>query len=249
MKKQVVLALQPRDGGSASRASLKIQSPEGSRHLHFHPQGRRHEEGGHHHLRGGCGRSISFRDAIIRTAAVLQLVLGNIGRAGGGMNALRGHSNIQGATDMAGIFDALPGYLKMPNPSGQGLPPPTRRASRLRRRSRRSGTRTTIGQTRRSLRCHSSRRCTATQPRRKTTGPSITCQRSTGKYSWGRAVGQHVQRSHQRTPYLWHERGDDRTELDQEYRCTEEGRLAGSGRIYPDETSDFWRSPGSQKRP
>ena len=31
--------------------------------------------------------------------------MGNVGRAGGGVNALRGHSNIQGATDMAGIFD------------------------------------------------------------------------------------------------------------------------------------------------
>jgi formate dehydrogenase major subunit len=53
----------------------------------------------------------------IRTAAILQLLLGNVGRAGGGVNALRGHSNIQGATDMAGIFDILPGYLKMPNPA------------------------------------------------------------------------------------------------------------------------------------
>jgi formate dehydrogenase major subunit len=54
---------------------------------------------------------------IIRTAAILQLVLGNVGRAGGGVNALRGHSNIQGATDVAGIFDNLPGYLKVPNPT------------------------------------------------------------------------------------------------------------------------------------
>jgi len=52
----------------------------------------------------------------IRTAAMLQLLLGNVGRAGGGVNALRGHSNIQGATDMAGIFDNLPGYLKVPKP-------------------------------------------------------------------------------------------------------------------------------------
>ena len=57
----------------------------------------------------------------IRTAAMMQLLLGNIGRAGGGMNALRGHSNIQGATDMAGIFDILPGYLKMPNPNDADL--------------------------------------------------------------------------------------------------------------------------------
>ena len=47
---------------------------------------------------------------------MLQLLLGNVGRAGGGVNALRGHSNIQGATDMAGIFDILPGYLKVPTP-------------------------------------------------------------------------------------------------------------------------------------
>src|ERR1700733_9217924 len=59
----------------------------------------------------------SFGTQIIRTAAMLQLLLGNVGRAGGGVNALRGHSNIQGATDMAGIFDNLPGYLKMPNPN------------------------------------------------------------------------------------------------------------------------------------
>src|SRR5215469_4778593 len=53
----------------------------------------------------------------IRTAAMTQLLLGNVGRAGGGVNALRGHSNIQGATDMAGVFDILPGYLKVPLPA------------------------------------------------------------------------------------------------------------------------------------
>jgi formate dehydrogenase major subunit len=58
----------------------------------------------------------SFGTQIIRTAAMLQLLMGNVGRAGGGVNALRGHSNIQGATDMAGIFDNLPGYLKVPTP-------------------------------------------------------------------------------------------------------------------------------------
>jgi len=63
----------------------------------------------------------SFGTQIIRTACVLQLLMGNIGRAGGGVNALRGHSNIQGATDMAGIFDNLPGYLKVPNPADVDL--------------------------------------------------------------------------------------------------------------------------------
>jgi formate dehydrogenase major subunit len=59
----------------------------------------------------------SFGTQIIRTAAMMQLLLGNVGRAGGGVNALRGHSNIQGATDMAGVFDSLPGYLKVPIPA------------------------------------------------------------------------------------------------------------------------------------
>lgn len=63
----------------------------------------------------------SFGTQIIRTAAMLQLLLGDVGRAGGGVNALRGHSNIQGATDMAGVFDSLPGYLKMPAPDDVDL--------------------------------------------------------------------------------------------------------------------------------
>ncbi len=63
----------------------------------------------------------SFGTQIIRTAAILQLMMGNVGRAGGGVNALRGHSNIQGATDMAGIFDNLPGYLKVPTPADGSL--------------------------------------------------------------------------------------------------------------------------------
>jgi formate dehydrogenase major subunit len=63
----------------------------------------------------------TFGTQIIRTAAILQLLLGNVGRAGGGVNALRGHSNIQGATDMGGVFDSLPGYLKVPNPADVDL--------------------------------------------------------------------------------------------------------------------------------
>jgi formate dehydrogenase major subunit len=63
----------------------------------------------------------TFGTQIIRTAAMLQLLMGNVGRAGGGVNALRGHSNIQGATDMAGIFDNLPGYLKVPVPADGDL--------------------------------------------------------------------------------------------------------------------------------
>ena len=53
---------------------------------------------------------------IIRTGAILQLLLGNIGRPGGGINALRGHANVQGATDHAIVAGILPGYLKVPTP-------------------------------------------------------------------------------------------------------------------------------------
>jgi formate dehydrogenase major subunit len=63
----------------------------------------------------------TFGTQIIRTAAMLQLLLGNVGRAGGGVNALRGHSNIQGATDMGGVFDIWPGYLKVPTPADTSL--------------------------------------------------------------------------------------------------------------------------------
>lgn len=52
---------------------------------------------------------------IIRTAGVLQSLLGNIGRPGGGILALRGHSTIQGSTDIATLYHSLPGYLNMPD--------------------------------------------------------------------------------------------------------------------------------------
>ena len=51
---------------------------------------------------------------IIRTAAMMQLLLGNMGRPGGGILALRGHASIQGSTDIPTLFDSLPGYLNMP---------------------------------------------------------------------------------------------------------------------------------------
>jgi formate dehydrogenase major subunit len=55
---------------------------------------------------------------IIRTAAILQLLLGNIGRPGGGILALRGHASIQGSTDIPTLYDILPGYLPMPSFGG-----------------------------------------------------------------------------------------------------------------------------------
>jgi formate dehydrogenase major subunit len=50
----------------------------------------------------------------IRAAATLQALLGNTGRPGGGIMALRGHASIQGSTDIATLYDNFPGYLKVP---------------------------------------------------------------------------------------------------------------------------------------
>ena len=57
----------------------------------------------------------------IRAMAILQLLLGNIGLAGGGVNALRGESNVQGSTDHALLYHILPGYLPCPTSSQQDL--------------------------------------------------------------------------------------------------------------------------------
>jgi formate dehydrogenase major subunit len=65
-----------------------------------------------HHTTGG---------QLIRSGAVLQLLLGNMGRPGGGMNAERGHANIQGNTDHAISWELLPGYLRIPAPGQRNL--------------------------------------------------------------------------------------------------------------------------------
>ena len=58
---------------------------------------------------------------MIRTGAIMQLLLGNMGLAGGGMNALRGHSNIQGLTDLGLLSTSLTGYMSLPKESEQDL--------------------------------------------------------------------------------------------------------------------------------
>jgi formate dehydrogenase major subunit len=55
---------------------------------------------------------------IIRAASIIQLLLGNIGRPGGGILALRGHANIQGSTDIPTLYNVLPSYIPMPHPQG-----------------------------------------------------------------------------------------------------------------------------------
>lgn len=62
---------------------------------------------------GGTQHTVGTQN--VRSYAVLQLLLGNVGMAGGGVNALRGASNVQGSTDMALLFHILPGYLPSPD--------------------------------------------------------------------------------------------------------------------------------------
>jgi formate dehydrogenase major subunit len=57
----------------------------------------------------------------IRAMSIIQLLLGNMGLAGGGINALRGESNVQGSTDHALLFGNWPGYLKVPRDSDKSL--------------------------------------------------------------------------------------------------------------------------------
>ena len=57
----------------------------------------------------------------VRTASIVQLLLGNMGRPGGGILALRGHANIQGSTDIPTLYDILPGYIPMPHPRSPTL--------------------------------------------------------------------------------------------------------------------------------
>jgi formate dehydrogenase major subunit len=54
----------------------------------------------------------------IRAASILQLLLGNMGRPGGGVMAMRGHASIQGSSDIPTLFDTLPGYIPMPHAHG-----------------------------------------------------------------------------------------------------------------------------------
>jgi formate dehydrogenase major subunit len=56
----------------------------------------------------------------IRAASILQLLLGNMGRPGGGVMAMRGHASIQGSSDIPTLFDTLPGYIPMPHAHGHG---------------------------------------------------------------------------------------------------------------------------------
>ena len=110
-------ALHARDG----RADLRRTEgdvPEGGRDRHVD---RHRPIASARSCTRSAGRSTRRASRSSAPAAMLQLLLGNVGRPGGGVNALRGHSNIQGATDMAGNTEILPGYLKTPSALHQTL--------------------------------------------------------------------------------------------------------------------------------
>lgn len=122
------------DGRDADAPALRLESPEGAcRHLHArdggahlrHPARQVPACGGddgvvldarpHHDVHVRAWLDAAFEGSQnIRCMAMLQLILGNIGVRGGGMNALRGHSNIQGLTDIGLLSNLIPGYLNIP---------------------------------------------------------------------------------------------------------------------------------------
>ena len=171
----------------------------------------------------------SFGTQIIRAAAILQLLMGNVGRAGGGVNALRGHSNIQGATDMAGIFDLLPGYLKMPAATDTDFQAYTARITPKAPKPGPVGVHELLGE-------HAEVRRLAAQGalrRRRAEGERLGVPLSAEARAQAlldRDLGRHVPRHHQGHVRVRHERSRHRSELAKEYRRPEEGRLAGGVR-------------------
>ena len=174
----------------------------------------------------------SFGTQIIRTAAMLQLLMGNVGRAGGGVNALRGHSNIQGATDMAGIFDILPGYLKMPTPADKDLKTYLERVTPEAVEACAMGVVQLLVEHSEVYGVVPEGYVRQLPPPRKTISPSSICPKSIAIFL-GRELERHVRRQGERLLRLRHERRDDRARLQEEHRRPEEGRLPGGLRDLP----------------
>ena len=185
----------------------------------------------------------SFGSQIIRTAAMLQLLMGNVGRAGGGVNALRGHSNIQGATDIAGIFDNLPGYLKVPNPTDKDFdgwmkritPTPSKPGN---------GIPSITGLIRRSSRSRFSRRCTAMRRRRRTAG-HIRLFAQSGSGIFVGHIWDDMYRGKVKGLIAFGMNGvaigpNSQKNID----ALKKADLLVVCDIYPEETSNFWNSPG-----
>ena len=175
---------------------------------------------------------------------MLQLLMGNVGRAGGGVNALRGHSNIQGATDMAGIFDILPGYLKMPESGGHGSRDVPEADHADDHPSRIRGTRSTTGRTHRSSRCRSSRRCTASAATKENDYAFHYLPKIDRNYSWVN-IWNDMYEGKVKGIFAFGMNGvmigpDSQKNID----ALKKADWLVVCEIYPDETSEFWRAPG-----
>ena len=186
----------------------------------------------------------SFGTQIIRAAAMIQLLMGNVGRAGGGVNALRGHSNIQGATDMAGIFDILPGYFEMPNPADADL------ATFLKRTTPTSSKPTAWD----SFNYWSNTPKFTVSFLKSMYGDAATKQNDFAfhylpkidrNYSWTQ-IWDHMYRGEIKGMFAFGMNGvmigpDTRKNID----ALKNADWLVVGEIYPDETSEFWRAPGT----
>ena len=170
----------------------------------------------------------TFGTQIIRTAAMLQLLLGNVGRAGGGVNALRGHSNIQGATDMAGIFDILPGYLKVPMPTDK-TSRPTSSAVHPSRPSQRVGFVQLLVEHAQVCR-FAPQGMYGDAAKKENDWAFHYLPKIDRNYSWVEHLGRHVPRQRQRHAGFGMNGVVIGPELAEEYRRAEKGGLAGGGR-------------------
>jgi anaerobic selenocysteine-containing dehydrogenase len=110
----------------------------------------------------------------IRTMAMIQLLLGNIGRPGGGVNALRGHANVQGITDMCTFSANLPGYMLAPTEADTTTPTLAKRTPKPLRPNQMN-----FAQNFPSGSSACRRPGTATRRTRRTTSPSTTCPSAT----------------------------------------------------------------------
>ena len=186
----------------------------------------------------------SFGTQIIRTAAILQLLMGNVGRAGGGVNALRGHSNIQGATDMAGVFDILPGYLKMPAPDDTDLATYLKRITPTSSKPPEWDSYNYWSNTPKfAVSFLKAMYGDAAQEGERLGLPLSAEDRP--QVLVGRDLGRHVRRQGQGTVRLRHERRAIGPNSQKNIDALKKADWLVVCEIYPDETSEFWRAPGT----
>ena len=171
----------------------------------------------------------TFGTQIIRTAAMIQLLLGNVGRAGGGVNALRGHSNIQGATDMAGLYDSLPGYLKGPVPDDTDLATYLKRTTPTASKPSPWNSMNYYANTPKFMVSLLKSFYGDAATKENGFALRLLAQTRTGLLV-DPYLGRHVQRQDQGHDGLRNERSNDWPGHEQKHQCAEEGRLAGGGR-------------------